>query len=459
MMAFTFVEIPVARLLFDQKNPRLPVAAASQQDAALSLTKVMKPKQLLALAGHIVKHGVDPLHPICVVPTGDEEKRYTVYEGNRRLLALKALDTPALVSAVLTQAELARLVRLSKSFQKMPVESLRAVLAESVDEVIEWLNLRHTGLSDGAGLSEWGPDEKERFRVRYLNAQRTEVGQVIDFLEREGLLKRLGEDGPAKFQSNLQRLLSTPEARQALGLDYRKGVVVALYPKDEVAKAVGHVVDLFITEKMAVKDIYHADDRKQFVKELPASVRPDPTRRLAAPVELDKVSMGVSGPAMPTLPAVPTKRHQKRADRPRTTVIPRDVDLDIDDPRLNKIYIELKGLNVEDFSNSAAVLLRVFLELNVDRYVDSNKLMTAKDVSNASLAKKLKSCADHLHSSGKIPDQLRKEMARMADNDAYFGASLFTFNQWVHNPFSMPKPSELYTSWDGVQPFVIQLTK
>ena len=36
----------------------------------------------------------------------------------------------------------------------------------SRDEARHWMELRHTGLNEGAGLMDWGSDEAARFRAK-----------------------------------------------------------------------------------------------------------------------------------------------------------------------------------------------------------------------------------------------------------------------------------------------------
>lgn len=86
-----YVSVPVSSLLLDSRNPRLPDEGASQQATAVALVEQHGATALLKLADDIVEFGLDPLSLTAVVPTGDTRKRYTVLEGNRRLLAIKAL--------------------------------------------------------------------------------------------------------------------------------------------------------------------------------------------------------------------------------------------------------------------------------------------------------------------------------------------------------------------------------
>src|SRR2546430_179891 len=95
------VNIATADLLFDENNPRLSAPQPSQQDAALELTR-QQGDNIVRLAADIVDNGLDPMMLTAVIASGDRRKRYTVLEGNRRLLALRALETPALISPALS---------------------------------------------------------------------------------------------------------------------------------------------------------------------------------------------------------------------------------------------------------------------------------------------------------------------------------------------------------------------
>ncbi len=71
---------------------------------------------MVKLADDIVKYDVDPTALVAVVAVGDIRKRYRVIEGNRRVLALKALETPSLVTPALAPKDGRKLVRLSSEY-------------------------------------------------------------------------------------------------------------------------------------------------------------------------------------------------------------------------------------------------------------------------------------------------------------------------------------------------------
>lgn len=89
------VEIPLAALLLDVENPRLVETQQTQQETARELA-ARQGDALLRLAQDIVEHGTDPTTLVAVVPTKGRHKRYRVVEGNRRVLALRALESPSL---------------------------------------------------------------------------------------------------------------------------------------------------------------------------------------------------------------------------------------------------------------------------------------------------------------------------------------------------------------------------
>jgi hypothetical protein len=137
------VPIPVADLLLDSGNPRLPAEQQNQQETALALVE-QQGDRLLRLAEDIVSNGLDPMALPGVVPTGDRRKRYKVIEGNRRVLAVKALEAPSLVSPKLRPFQSKRLNELSARYVDNPVDTIPCVLFASEEEARHWIVLRHT---------------------------------------------------------------------------------------------------------------------------------------------------------------------------------------------------------------------------------------------------------------------------------------------------------------------------
>jgi hypothetical protein len=445
------VQIPLSDLLFDTENPRLVETQESQQAAALELAR-QQGDNLLRLAEDIVQHGLDPTSLTAVVATGDRRKRYKVLEGNRRIVALRALETPSLISPALSSTGNRKLGELARRYALDPVISVPCVLFDTEEAAQHWIELRHTGQNRGIGLVEWGSEEKDRYYARHAGSRKP-AGQVVEFVEKHGSLSAAAKASKQKILTNVERILGSPYAREKLGLDLREGQVLAMYPLGEVARSLTQVVEDLKTGKVGVPDLYRVGDRQGYVDGLPSSSLPKKSKKLGSPVVLDDLTSGA------TTPRPVTKKPSRRKKAvSRTTVIPKTSPLEVTPPRINTIFLELLQLNAEQYPNACSVLLRVFIELSVDHYLESNKLMTDQKMRETPLAKRLKTVVKDLEDSGAISAKLARAMEGVADgNRNLLAAPLPTFNQYVHNQYVFPRASDLYVTWDEVAPFMEKL--
>jgi hypothetical protein len=445
-------DIPVVDLLVDLRNARVKDEQPTQQAAILALARQQGPK-LLELARDIVaKKRLDPLTSLAVVGNGENPERYTVLEGNRRVATLRGLETPALVLPAFDAKGQREFQKLSQQYASSPISTVRCAVFDSEEEAVDWIVLRHDGESRGKGLVAWGADEKDRFRSRHGNQTRSPGGQVIDFVESQGMLSEEAKASTKGIISTVDRLLSSRPVREALGIDVVAKKVVMHHPTKEVAKALTKLIDDLKTDKVKVGEVYHADQRELFAKNFHPEFRPNPKTRLVSPVELGaNTPEGSSG-------ATPKRSGKPKAPRtpaPRSSLIPGDCRLNIPQTRINKIYHELLRLNLEDFTNACSVLLRVFVELSVDEYVDANPAtLGGKKRSEVNLAFKIKAAAAHLLAAGRINVDIEMTMKRVADSPRILAASTVNFNQYVHNRYSHPQPTDLRAAWDEMQPFM-----
>jgi hypothetical protein len=142
------VEVPLADLLLDPGNARLGEGLTSQPDTALALAR-QQGDNIVRMAQDIVANGVDPTNFPAIVATDDQKKKYIVREGNRRILALKALETPALITSVLSKPNQKKLIKLSDQYMDDAYDLVLCVLFagdEREQELLDhWIELRHTG--------------------------------------------------------------------------------------------------------------------------------------------------------------------------------------------------------------------------------------------------------------------------------------------------------------------------
>ncbi len=443
------VQIPLSDLLLDTENPRLEGKSSTQQETALELT-AQQGEALVKMAADIVDHGLDPTTLPAVIATNDRRKRYEVLEGNRRILALRALETPPLVSPAPSAALNRRLTKLAAKYERDPISTVSCVLFDSEEEADHWRYLRHTGQNQGVGLVPWGAVEQDRFKERHAG-KRSPARQVIEFVEKHGALSDTAKASKRKIITTVARLVETTYVREKLGLDLVQGDLVALYPADQLAKALTLMIEDLKTGKVTVPNLYHVGDRRKYVDSLPRASRPKASTRLNAPVMLDDLTAGTKTPR-----SVALKRRRTPRRPSRTTVIPKTAQFDVQPPRINQIYNELLSLNAEQFPNACSVLLRVFIELSVDHYISRRQLMNEKELRAENLAKRLRTASADLKSRGMIPDMLRAAIDQAAGSKM-IGPSLVTLNQYVHNEYVLPKTADLYSTWDEFEPFLAKV--
>lgn len=434
-------DIAVADLLLDQDNARLGASQTSQPATYLALAKELK-GQLVVLAKDIVEQGTtDPTALVAVVEA--EGGRYRVLEGNRRILALKALETPSIVKGGLSPGEQKKLEDLSKLYAENPIDEIRCVIFDSDEEAYHWIVLRHTGANGGAGIVNWDANEADRFRARKGYGARDIAGQALDFLERA--------DGPGESRgiiTTLRRILNNSSAKQAFGLVRADGVLQSVYPADEAAKGLRKVVDDLRSKRVRTKHVYDAEDIANYVKSFGSDDLPNPSTRLPKPVALGELTVS------PVLGSKPRPRPKRKLKGPRPTLIPKDCRINAPAGRINAIYNELLTARVDELPNACAVTLRVFVELGIDHEIGRRAHLKGKADPNTTLAKRLKELASDMKMRGEIDEDLYKAVVRIADGKGVMATSTMTFNQYVHNRYVHPIPSELRTQWDELQPFM-----
>ena len=440
----TIRSIGLSSLLIDTQNPRLESILEGQNDALRTIAATQN-RKLLVLAKDILEHGLNPMEFLLVMPASEDGERYVVLEGNRRIAALKILENPEIVHGAIDDALYESFKRLSVEYQRAPIELIDCVVVSSREEADHWIELRHTGENKGAGIVAWGAAEIERFKKRRRGVKSPHL-QILEFLEER---KVISPETRRKVPiTNLKRLIRTPYVREQLGIDIQNGDVVTNLPESEVTKGLKRIVEDLASGRVKVPDIYYEEDRRRYIDSIKEDL-PDKSKAfpefftLGEAPEEKKVRVRARGV------------RSKPPRRKRATLIPiRGFTLNIDQPRINEIYHELRGLKIEDFTNAVAVLFRVFLELSVDEYIIRNGLHIDP---MAKLSHKMQEVANHLKVRGILNDQQLKPVRRAAQSDSFLGTTLTTMHQYVHNQYFYPAPSDLLATWDSLEPFFVAI--
>lgn len=428
-----------ADLLVDEMNPRLQQPNAGQNKAQEALARVLG-KKLVVLAKDIVSHGLNPTDLPIVMPQPGNSTRHIVLEGNRRLVALRALETPDVFSGALDPKTLKQLRQASKEYLANPIDEALCFVVAERDEARHWIELRHTGENGGAGVLTWGSDESSRFKDR---GGRLPV-QALNFLQHSGALD---DETRRKVPSTtLERLLDTPEVRSRLGLELRSGELHMLGNPQRVARALRHVVEDLVSKRWKVSALYTAAQRKDYAKKLPSSVAVPHTHPSGGGAPLQA---GGAGAAKSSKSGILVTTGRKR-DR----LIPRDCVLNITAQRLKDIERELRKLSLEKHTNAVSVLFRVFIELSADHYHQEHATGVHE---NVSLDRKMEGAMNDLTAKGKLTAQQAKPVKTAIQRESFLAPSVLMLHQYIHNRHISPAPGDLRAYWDSLQPFVTAL--
>jgi hypothetical protein len=197
----------------------------------------------------------------------------------------------------------------------------------------------------------------------------------------------------------------------------------------------------------AVKDIYSAADQKRFYHKILAK-HPKPARSakrwtVSANANLTDIDR-----------AKPKKKKPKKPTHERKRLVTNNTEVLPPVGRANDILHELRKLEVEPFRNAVSVLFRVFLEFSVEEYMTRRAV---PGVTNADkLYQKIKAVTKHMEANG-IMTKKDLMAANKAANDPNSMFSTVQLNAYVHNQNFYPSASELKTSWDNLEPFIVKL--
>jgi hypothetical protein len=199
-------DIEVERIFLYEENPRHE-ALDSQPEI---IEYLCKDEQVLALARSIAAEGTNPLEIVGLVEiksTGRSKKSYVVWEGNRRVCAIKLLNDPDLAPAHYRKD----ILKASEEYE--PITTLPAVVFDDHDALKFWMGVIHGGQQGGIGRKDWNADQKQR----HTGANRNKVAlAMLDLSEKMGILAK--DDRSGKL-TTAQRHLNSEVVRDALGID------------------------------------------------------------------------------------------------------------------------------------------------------------------------------------------------------------------------------------------------
>lgn len=203
--------IKVSNIANYYENPRHPIAS-DEFDTLKKLFDSVGIPQMLNLASDIKAHGLLPCNRIVVVYS-EFLKKYVVYEGNRRVAAIKLLLYPD----TFTFLDKATIDKVKKIVSGPGVDLSTSLNCYVTDETEAFFIMErlHSGEDHGRGLKSWDAREKENFKVRQGNKQ--SLSNLI-YLYVQKYCDGLDITTILPF-TTIQRIFNNRKVRTKIGLD------------------------------------------------------------------------------------------------------------------------------------------------------------------------------------------------------------------------------------------------
>lgn len=252
-MSYKEQTIKLCDLSLDQSNPRFP-AVTSQREAIQIMLGELGEK-IVNLAADIYQYGINPSSKLIVFKEGT---RYIDGDGNRRLTALKILETPSLADS--NPKIRKKFDSILKRNGAVPSE-ISCVVFKDREAAKHWISINHGGEQDGRGQINWNPEQKDRFDGK------ASIGlEALDHLVHKKMIAQNDKDDINK--STLDRLLSFKDVKSQLSVS-KNGEHFTFGNLGALSKIV-----LGLRNKK-VDEVYTAEKGKTFVRTILSSASAD----------------------------------------------------------------------------------------------------------------------------------------------------------------------------------------
>ncbi|ETX11197.1 hypothetical protein OCH239_20225 [Roseivivax halodurans JCM 10272] len=431
-----FRKLALNALVVNRANDRH--GELENETAAIAWLFNEREAHMRSLAKDIVEQGEIYEYPL----VSPQKSKFIVFDGNRRVTCCKLLDDPRRAPTT----ELQTFFREQKALWKgsFPTEILCQVETDR-DRIDEILFRRHTGSQSGVGQSTWDDRMKATFITRTGKGNGPSVADEIE--------RRLAEANllPSRRKiprSTLNRLLSAEPFRHRVGISMKGGRFQFTHDQPKSLAALARIAKDLAERDLVLGDVWDIDGKQSYLDQL--------EREGVLPKETDTTK--TVEPGTPARKPAKVKPSAKAKPTIRTTLIP-SKDFDLNWPgrlqRHHRIWEELQfHLDLRTHPNAISVLMRVLLELALENYITTAKVVVHE---NDKLATRLEKAGLHLQTAGKIDAKQVEVLKKFKQGDKLVSAG--TLNRYVHSTNFAPSPEHLMSIWDSLADVVVEMLK
>lgn len=406
-------------------------------------------KSFLDLIRSIAINGFIPADPI-VVWKDDKNDRYYVAEGNRRVLALRLLRDPMKAPREIRGT----VTRLASSWER--IDKIAVNIAPSFEDAEWYISQRN---STSSIQQKWSRLQQMRWieslydkyaDVPDVLEQKSsmsvsEIEQIVRFIRllnlvEEDLVKEALTDAEYKAATAhnfpitiFERFFNLAKVRDAWGFEF-DGTKITFKNKAGFLTAFTEVIRRIVSNKQD----YKLDTR---------NVSADKIDDLLE--KLPKVDINTPDPYEVGAKAESESETEEQTEEPQPKPKPKDLKGDLNrnklilgcyhlnttEARLSQLFGELKRLSVNSYTSVCAAAVRIFLELAVLDYIQSEGLeaQMRKDFKNDFKNIILKSRIDYLSRKSRLKDnqKVRKILKDLINERETY--TLDILNGYVHS--------------------------
>jgi hypothetical protein len=189
-------------------------------------------------------------------------------------------------------------------------------------------------------------------------------------VEHGGFSEDEADDIRSKFSlTTLQRLMDSKEVRAALGLSVASGQLCSGLPGSELIKPLKRIIRDIADKKVDSRRLNTTEKMTDYVRGFGKADKPDFSKAgTSRPIE------GIQKAEFVKARSKSGAAKRSASPQERRHVVPKNCSLNVTSNRIAEIYEELRTLKLETARNAIAVLQRVFLEMSVDHFLESNSV-------------------------------------------------------------------------------------
>lgn len=433
--------IAVSRVYLDPQNPR----HGEMTDEPSIIHHLLEKEDVKPLAKHIADvGGTSPLELIAVIPHPKIKGGFIATEGNRRMCALKLLADPD--KAKLEKDK--KYFRTLSSALKEPITHVNAIVFDDREIARQWFSLRHEGEQGGVGTKGWDAQQKARFSMQDGGRTPNALAVLLkDYALERGILS--ADDLEPISITTLTRYLSNPVLRHALGLESATQLQITV-PTDQFDHALSKFLHDAMTPGSGVSSRSDAAARKRYAEQLVADGYAPTTRGLPPTFpgssELNQTEEAPAADQTIAEGVGKGKSRNKRNPDDRKFVVPPGYVANIDDAGFQRIFHELRKIEVVRFPFAAIYLLRATIEQATVLYLKKFNVSPPKE-----LHQKLNRAADLMEASGLDRNVKAIKWLRKMGSNVHSEYSPDTIGNFVHGGAN---PTSVYVvrGWDNFEP-------